>query len=249
MANSIRLNSIADLGSAPIRSNGRPSTLKQAKTLGVVTKGNSKVHGSTFSVNPRSCNVGGKLVNVKGSTCSGCYALKLAKVYPSALASWENNLQIWLEALANNPIEWIESMVFQIRKISANKAKKGEKGAGYHRWFAAGDLPNMDALRAIVAVAKATPEIQHWLPTREKGLVAKYLATNLEGFPTNLNVRVSAAMVDGAPVSIAGATTSTVHNAKGAQGFSCPAYDNDGSCGDCTACWSKNVANVSYKKH
>lgn len=224
-------------------------TIKQAKTLGVVTKGNSKVHGSTFSVNPRSCNVGGKLVNVKGSTCSGCYALKLAKVYPSALASWDNNLNLWLNALASDPVAWIDSMVIQINKLSDNKAKKGEKGAGYHRWFAAGDLPNMDALRAIVEVAKRTPHIKHWLPTREKALVKSYLATNLEGFPQNLNVRVSAAMVDGEPLKFNGATTSTVHNAKSAKGFACPAYEQDGSCGDCTACWSKDVANVSYKKH
>ena len=224
-------------------------TLKQAKTLGVVTKGNSKVHGSTFSVNPRSCNVGGKLVNVKGSTCSGCYALKLAKVYPSALESWDNNLNLWLNALETDPMSWVESMVFQINKLSENKSKKGQKGAGFHRWFAAGDLPNMDALRAIVEVAKRTPHIKHWLPTREKALVSRFLATNLEGFPANLNVRLSAAMVDSAAVVIAGATTSTVHNVEQAKGFACPAYEQDGSCGDCTACWSKSVSNISYKKH
>jgi hypothetical protein len=224
-------------------------TIKQAKTMGVVTKGNSKVHGSTFSVNPRVCNVGSKLVNVEGSTCSGCYALKLAKVYPSALASWENNLDLWLNALETDPMAWIESMVTQINKLSENKAKKGEKGAGYHRWFAAGDLPNMDALRAIVEVAKRTPHIKHWLPTREKALVSRFLSTSLEGFPENLNVRLSAAMVDSKPIAIKGVVTSTVHNKESAVGFACPAYEQDGSCGDCTACWSKKVANVSYKKH
>ena len=224
-------------------------TIKAAKQFGVVTKGNSKIHGSTFSTDPTACKVGSKLVKVEGSTCSGCYALKLAKVYPSALQSWKNNLQLWLEALESDPMAWIDSMVVQIRKHSANKTKTGAKGAGYHRWFSAGDLPSVDALRSIVEVAKRTPEIRHWLPTREKAIVSQYLATNLEGFPENLTVRLSSAMVDGAPLKVAAVSTSTVHNAQGAIGYACPAYTQGGSCGDCTACWSKDVANVSYKKH
>ena len=61
--------------------NVKKLTIKAAKAFGVVTKGNSKIHGSTFSTDPKRCNVGQKLVNVKGSTCESCYALKLAKVY------------------------------------------------------------------------------------------------------------------------------------------------------------------------
>ena len=223
-------------------------TLKYAKTFGVVTKGNSKIHGSTFSVDPRKCKVGAKLVNVKGSTCEKCYALKLGKVYPSAQRSWENNLELWLNSLEVNPMEWVKSMTFQIRNEAKKKAKKGENGAGYHRWMTAGDIPNLDALRSIVLVALATPEIKHWLPTRENAIVAKYLATNLEGFPENLTVRVSSAMVDGAPLDKF-SCTSTVHKEKDAVGFECPAYKNGGSCGSCTSCWNPSVKNVSYKLH
>lgn len=232
-----------------LRQTNRFTTLKTAQAVGKIMKGNSKVHGSTFSVDPTVCKTGAKLVNVEGSTCSGCYAIKLGKVYKSAQGSWENNLALWLDALTTDPMEWVDSMVYQINHIAMSKAKKGEKGAGLHRWFAAGDLPNMDALRAIVAVAKATPHIRHWLPTREKALVRKYLATNLEGFPANLTVRLSAAMVDAAPLQ-AGTVTSTVHT-KGNEhhGFACPAYETDGSCGSCTACWSNDVANISYQKH
>jgi len=223
-------------------------TLKHAKSFGVVTKGNSKIHGSTFSTSPFACNVGSKLVNVKGSTCEKCYAIKLAKVYPSAKDSWENNLSLWLKALDTDPMAWVGSISFQIMNESKRKAKRGLKGANLHRWFAAGDLPNLDALRAIVLVAKATPNVKHWLPTREQGIVSKYLATNPEGFPENLTVRVSAAMVDGEPLDKF-PCTSTVHKEQDAKGFECPAYKNGGSCGDCTACWSSKVKNVSYKIH
>lgn len=227
----------------------RYNTLKASQQVGKVMKGNSKVHGSTFSVDPTACKVGAKLVNVEGSTCSGCYAIKLGKLYKSAQQSWENNLSLWIDALATDPLAWIESMVYQINHIANAKHRKGEQGAGYHRWFAAGDLPNMDALRAIVAVAQQTPHINHWLPTREKGLVSQYLATHLEGFPANLTVRLSAAMVDGAP-ALKGANTSTVHTkGQSVHGMACPAYENGGSCGDCTACWNGSVANISYQKH
>jgi hypothetical protein len=224
-------------------------TVKAAKLVGVVVKGNKKILGSTFSTNPNRCNVGQKLIKVVGSTCNKCYAVKLSKVYPSALASWENNLNLWLSALQNDPMSWIESMVYQIGKISANKAKKGELGANLHRWFAAGDIPSLDGLRSIIEVCKLTPEINHWLPTREKGLINSYLAANPQGFPTNLNVRLSAAMIDGPPLNTA-VSTSTVHT-KGAKvyGVACPAIENHGNCGTCVQCWASSVKNISYQKH
>ena len=45
-----------------------------------------------------------------------------------------------------------------------------------------------------------------------------------------------------------GFCTSSV-NAKSAQGYCCPAYDQGGNCGDCRACWDSNIDNVDYKLH
>jgi hypothetical protein len=225
-------------------------TIKAAKQIaGVVTKGNSKVHGSTFSVNPFECKVGSKLVTIKGSTCSKCYARKLGKVYPSALKSWDNNLSVFRTHAENDTLHlWIEGITKQILKLSANKTKAGLVGANYHRWFAAGDLDSLDMLRAIVEVAKQTPHISHWLPTREKGLISKFLATNLNGFPTNLVVRVSATMVDSKPMK-GFINTSTVHKTQKPLGLPCPAYEQGGSCDTCTACWKQDIKNISYKQH
>lgn len=227
------------------------ATIKQAKLVsGVVTAGNSKVHGSTFSVDPTQCKVGSKLAKIKGSTCSKCYAIKLSRVYPTALKSWSDNLAIFNTHKKVDTLDhWAKGIAKQITQHSQRKAKKGIDGARYHRWFAAGDLSCIDMLRAIVKVAEQTPDINHWLPTREAGIIRQY--KNMLGtIPNNLIIRVSSAMVNASP-NKQFKNTSTVHgktdNKIGA--FSCPAYDNEGSCGSCISCWDKKVSNVSYKQH
>ena len=223
-------------------------TLKAAKKFGVVTKGNSKIHGSTFSTDPKRCKVGSKLVKVEGSTCASCYALKLAKVYPSAAKSWSDNLDLFRQAVENDQLlEWCEAIAYQIQKISELKAKKGDKGAMFHRWFTAGDLDSMDMLRAFVKVAQMLPNIKFWLPTREKQLISQYKAA-LGVVPDNMVIRVSSAMVDAKPLAMP--NTSTTHN-KGAKayGFKCPAQQQSGNCGHCSTCWNPEVKNISYEIH
>jgi hypothetical protein len=223
-------------------------TLKAAKKFGVVTKGNSKIHGSTFSTDPYRCKVGSKLVNVEGSTCSNCYALKLAKVYPSAAKSWSDNLDLFRGAVYTGELlEWCEAIAHQIKMISNLKVKKGDKGAMFHRWFTAGDLDSMDMLRAFVKVAQLLPEIEFWLPTREKALVSQY-KNGLGVVPSNMVIRLSSAIIDARP--ILAANTSTTHN-KGAKsyGFKCPAQKTSGNCNDCTTCWNSDIKNISYEIH
>jgi len=223
-------------------------TIKTAKAYGVVTKGNSKIHGSTFSTDPKRCHVGQSLVNIEGSTCNKCYALKLAKVYPTAAKSWSDNLDLFRAAVANDQlVEWCEAIAHQIQKHSDLKVKKGISGAGYHRWFTAGDLDSIDMLRAFVVVAQILPNIKFWLPTREKALISSYKAS-LGIVPPNLCIRVSSAMIDGSPVKTA--NTSTVHKVGNkAYGFTCPAQKQEGNCGQCNNCWNSEIKNVSYELH
>ncbi len=223
-------------------------TIKACKTFGVVTKGNSKIHGSTFSTDPSRCHVGSRMVNIKGSTCSNCYALKLANVYPSAQKSWSNNLDLFRHAVASDTVpDWCVAIAHQINAISRNKINKGIKGGNFHRWFTAGDLDSVDMLRAFVRVAELLPNINFWLPTREKGIVSRYRAA-LGTVPSNMVIRLSSAMIDSVPLVNMG-NTSTTHKTKGAIGYNCPAQNQGGNCGDCSACWSIDVKNVSYAMH
>jgi hypothetical protein len=103
-------------------------------------------------------------------------------------------------------------------------------------------------LRQIAEVCEKTPEITHWLPTREFSTVSGYVK-QFGPLPENLTVRLSALMFDGpAPIAIAERLGLTTSGAS-AQDFSCPAPSQGNKCLDCRACWSKDVKNINYKKH
>lgn len=64
--------------------------------------------------------------------------------------------------------------------------------------------------------------------------------------PSNLVVRMSGAMIDGAAPSNF-PNTSTVVKLKDMA--TCPAYTQGGVCGTCRNCWDPNVKNIAYPKH
>jgi hypothetical protein len=211
------------------------------RDYGRVSMGNTKMPGTTFAVSATKCNVGGKLAQIKGSTCHKCYALKLERLRPSVAMGWSSNYMKATRMIAEQPEQWAKGMAFQITKLAE---KTGEL---YHRWFDGGDLASLSMLEAIVLVAKLTPTIKHWLPTREAAIVKAFLAKNT--FPTNLIVRISSTMVDDKPIA-GHEYTSTVHS-KGAAhaGQACEARSRGNQCGPCRACWDHRVANVSYPLH
>lgn len=217
-------------------------TVKAAKESANISKGNSKMPGSTYAQDSFACKVGSRLANVKGSVCESCYARKIQRLRPSVNKGWSANYEKATRLIATNPAQWIDACVFQIKRIA------DKTGENYHRWFDSGDLDSVEQLDAIVAVACATPTIKHWLPTRELDIVRQWQALRpANRFPSNLVVRLSAPMVDSKPVKAA--HTSTVHKHKAPHGYACPARTQGNQCGDCRACWDASVANVSYPKH
>lgn len=218
-------------------------TLKASQdAAGKVSNLNSKMPGSTFAISASKCLVGGKLIKVIGSTCHRCYAIKLENVRPSVRMRWGNNYLKATSLIASNPAKWSDAMAFQINRMAL---KSGEY---FHRWFDSGDLQSVEMLAAIVATCIKTPLVSHWLPTREASIVKAYLKAN-GSLPANLIIRASATMINDKPLK-GHANTSTVHR-KDAKpyGHVCPASHQGNSCGDCRACWSHTVANVSYPLH
>ena len=217
--------------------------LRQAKEAtggGLLT--NSKMPGYCYSIPAKECNVGAKLVKIAGSVCEGCYALK--GFYQTYATSIDRALYARLDSLTN-PL-WVETMSKLINHYCQDGEAVSQRGT-FFRWDAAGDIQDLPHLRKMVLVAEATPTVSHWIPTREYKIVAKYRSVYGE-FPANFTVRLSAHMVDGAAPSGYGLTTSTVvtdHTE------TCHATmpDQPSECGDCRACWSPDVANVSYAKH
>ena len=213
------------------------TTLKAAKETVSITNRNTKMVGSAFSSDSFACKVGSRLANVKGSVCESCYARRIQKMRPSVNQGWTRNYEKSVDLISNAPNKWIAACVFQINRF-ANKTNEN-----YHRWFDSGDLDSLNQLKAIIEVARQTPNIKHWLPTRELAIVRSYKGK----VPSNLVIRLSAPMVDDKPVK--GANTSTVHKHKNAIGWVCPAPTQGNNCGDCRACWTPSVKNVSYYKH
>lgn len=218
-----------------------------AKNISHTLSNTSKMPGKSYSLSAARCKVGSKLRNVKGSVCEGCYAMKGAYIWRPTIEAMSKRMDS-----LTNPL-WVDAMVAQIKRQT------------FFRWHDSGDLQSIEHLAKICAVAEQTPGTKHWLPTREKAIVKAYKGT----IPVNLVIRLSAAMVDGAPPK-GSANTSTVHTSDPI-GHVCPAertlkdgvvlsetkyselkrgHGLDlGHCGDCRACWSPKIENVSYHKH
>jgi len=205
--------------------------IKEAKSIVVSLSAPSKMPCKGYGLPALdACPVGKKLSKVKGSTCGDCYACKGMYTFKNV----KKAQQARMESI-NNPL-WAEAMVKLIGSDS------------HFRWHDSGDVFSLSYLKKILQVVSRTPETSHWLPTREKGLMSRYMAAG--GFiPDNLTIRLSAAMIDSPAPTVDGLVSSTVHFNADPIGQPCPAPDNNGECGSCRLCWNKDVPNISYAKH
>ena len=183
----------------------------------------SKMPGWSIGIPAKECNTGSKLVNVKGSVCEGCYALKGCYVFEVVQAAQYKRLK----AIAHP--QWVEAMATLINS----------KKPYVFRWHDSGDVQDVQHLEKIFEVCRLTPSKRHWMPTREA-----WIKDHMHKAPANLVVRFSSPMVDQGPVK-SWANTSTVST----KSRSCPAPDNNNECGSCRACWDPLVKNIEYGKH
>jgi hypothetical protein len=197
---------------------------EEAKTITGSLSKPSKMPGWAYGIPAKECKTGSKLRQVKNSTCEKCYALKGCYVFKVVQEAQYKRL-----AATHHPL-WVRAMAAQ---INSKKSK-------YFRWHDSGDVQDLKHLAKIFKVARLTPDVQHWMPTRE-AWVKPYLARA----PKNLLIRFSMPMVD-QPAAASWPHTSTVVSG---EGRTCPAPDQDNACGDCRACWDPSVKNVAYGKH
>ena len=194
-----------------------------------------------FSTPAIHCKVGSKLRVVKGSVCHKCYAMKGNYVWPNV----KKALQRRYDSLYH-PM-WVTAMTMLIR------IKVKER----FRWFDSGDIDSVQCLRNIIEVCNGTPNIKHWLVTKEKRTVRKFLD---EGgiIPDNLVIQMSGYMLDGDIVKgfddCNQITHHLVHTDRDkARGHICPVEDGNGvtSCkqANCYACWDNGVNVVSSGIH
>jgi hypothetical protein len=197
----------------------------------------SKMPCKSYSLPTIACQTGYRMAQVKGSICAGCYANK------GNYIKYANNIEpvqvARLESISD-PL-WISAIV---ASIGTDK---------YFRWHDSGDLQSVDHLESIAAVAIATPHCRHWLPTREYGIVAAFIA-NGNAIPDNLVIRLSAMFVDKPVVipaslkGIAGISASNVHQHSAPIGTACNAPKQNGECRKCRLCWNRDKV-ISYTMH
>ena len=185
----------------------------------------SKMPGPAHNLPAWNCITGQKLVNIPGSVCSGCYAMKNRYRFTNVREAMDRRLQ------ALEHPRWVEAMTTLI------------SGEAWFRWHDSGAIQSLKHLENIFEVCKRTPDTQHWMPTRE----AQFLKDiDPDKVPPNLIIRMSSHMINQGPVK-QWPWTSTVSSQDSER--TCPAPEQGNSCQDCSACWDRSIPNVCYGKH
>jgi Gene product 88 len=213
-------------------------TLGACKKLvgGLSSPGKMPCYG--YGLPAKECITGSKLRAIAGSVCGVCYALKGRYIFKNVQdAQYRRyglvDAEIWPYAMA--------------RLISHYSAK-----SKVFRWHDSGDLKSYAHLEAIALVANLTPDIMHWLPTKEVQMIAKFRAQYGPDYAPNLNPRLSGFMMGGVIPTFRNIpnVTVSVAGAKDYPGvYNCPSRYQNNSCGDCRACWNKDVKVVAYHAH
>jgi hypothetical protein len=192
----------------------------------------SKMPGKSISLSAFDCQTGEKLSKIPGSVCHDCYARKGMYRMPNVINKMEERK------------EFFDSIDFVPRMIGLLNKTRSE----YFRWFDSGDVQSVRMALNILDVVEATPGKRHWIPTKERAIWLETIKQYGRKLPDNLVIRYSATMVDQAPPE-SWAHSSAVVKSIDAIGHECPAPTQQGKCGECRACWDKNVKTVSYHKH
>ena len=202
--------------------------LKEAKEITGGLSQPNKMPGYAYNIPAWHCITGSKLVDIENSVCAGCYALKNRYIMPIQAAAMERRFKS-----LTHP-QWVDAMVVLVTHYS--------KKVPFFRWHDSGDLQGVDHLMNIFEVCIRTPQIQHWMPTREVKILK---GIQPESVPKNLIIRVSSHMINQGPVK-SWPWTSTVID----KGYhTCPAAAQGNECRDCRQCWNRAYSNVSYGKH
>ena len=162
--------------------------------------------------------------------CQGCYATTGNYRFPNVRAPRDFNKQDWQRDT------WVSDMVTAL------------DSSRYFRWFDSGDMYDLRLAEKIYQVMQLTPWCKHWLPTRMYKFTKYDQVINAMMKLDNVVVRLSSDSVTGEIIN--GLTTSTIFSDTVPVGaFECKAYENEGKCNGCRACYNKDVPVIAYKAH
>ena len=144
----------------------------------------SKMPCFSWGIPTRYCKRGKELQKDKSSICGSCYAMSGAYLWKPVEIAYERRYQSW-----KNLPNW--KWVMYMSTILDSQAVKKR---GHFRWFDSGDLQSAEMLFNIIDICRQTPNIKHWLATREYDIVE--CVKHIEDIPNNLVIRQSHDVVD-----------------------------------------------------
>ncbi len=162
--------------------------------------------------------------------CQGCYATTGNYRFANVKKPREFNREDWKRD------SWVDDMV---QALDSSR---------YFRWFDSGDMYDLRLAKKIRKVMLLTPWVKHWLPTRmHKFDKFKPIIAEMQML-SNVVVRFSSDSVTGELVE--GLNTSTIFSDTLPVGATeCKAYQHEGKCNGCRACYDKSVSVIAYKAH
>jgi hypothetical protein len=177
---------------------------------------------------PGSKQADGSLVDA----CKGCYATTGNYRFKNVKAPREFNKRDWKRE------DWVQDMV---QALDSSR---------YFRWFDSGDVYDLNLAHKIYQVMQLTPWVKHWIPTR------------MEKFPKYRNIFSKMRALDNVAVrfssdSVTGQYENGLHGSVIIPDPShvkpgmtlCKAYDHEGKCNGCRACYDKSVDVIAYPAH
>ena len=194
----------------------------------------SKMPWYAYNLPAAMCIMGSKLRHIRGSVCSKCYARKGRYVFPNVRAAMDRRHY----EVTHRPEQWAANMIHLLQRKARGKEQ-------WFRWHDSGDLQGIEHLDAIIWIAQNVSNVRFWLPTKEYVTALKRRAIIHK--TSNLTVRVSAYMIGDVKTRCLFPTSSV--NAGTISGYRCPAKSQGNICGDCRACWDRDVGNIDYPLH
>jgi hypothetical protein len=177
---------------------------------------------------PGSIASPGELVDA----CKGCYATTGNYRFGNVRAPREHNKTDWQR------IEWADDMV---AALDSDR---------YFRWFDSGDMYTLALAEKILEVMRRTPWVKHWLPTRmHKFPKFRNVLSRMQALP-NVVVRYSSDSVTGHYLKgLHGSVIIPTADDVKPEMTLCRAYENEGKCSGCRACYDKRIDVIAYPAH
>lgn len=163
--------------------------------------------------------------------CLDCYAKSGFYRMENVRKPREFNRKDWKR------VDWADDMIHALQDEE------------YFRWFDSGDVYTAALGQKIYEVIRRTPWCKHWLPSKSYQIPKiRYWLDRIKSLP-NASVRYSSPYTDGRHDPEHGSTVVQSISDRVVAGEMCMAYTRAGKCGECRACWDRDVKLIVYPLH